>query len=38
MKRRISELNGSIKITSEALKGTTIRAEIPVPEDNHEKI
>lgn len=36
MKRRIAELNGTLKITSETQKGTNIRAEIPVLGNNHE--
>ncbi len=38
MKQRILELDGSIKITSEIDKGTTIRAEFPTSENNHGKI
>lgn len=38
MKQRIVELKGSIKFTSEVNRGTTIRAELPVTENNHEKI
>jgi len=38
MKQRILELNGNIKITSEISRGTTIRAELPVMDNHHEKI
>jgi PAS domain S-box-containing protein len=38
MKQRILELDGKLKITSEIDKGTTIRAEITVTENNDEKI
>lgn len=37
MKRRVLELNGTLKITSENHRGTTIRAEFPAPELNNEK-
>ena len=38
MKQRILELNGNIKITSHIQRGTTIRAELPIQDNHHEKI